>query len=151
MDLNKGNRWAREARAAQEALWFEANRARQANEPQEAREAREAREAKRALKAKESQPEREARKARKARKAQEALKTREFWMEYEFQSGLRLAAVNTVKVASFVQGPSGGREFRLYSLACDQAGDKAVADYLHSKEAAKQALLQKARDEGGYG
>ena len=119
-------------------------------------EARLAREAQEALEKRESQAERE---ARLDREAQKALKAQEAWEEHKYMSGLRLAAVGKVKVESFIRHPSGGREFKLYCLACDQAGDKDVADYLHAKEAAKealeeaatQALLQQARDEGGYG
>ena len=125
--------------------WQEAKRDREAKEPQEAREDREA---KRALEDQESQAERE---ARRDREAQEAKKRTEVWAEREVQSGLRRAAAAKVPTGIDPSRPSGGAEYNRFCLACKQAGDKAVADYLASKEAAKQALLQKARDEGGYG
>ena len=111
----------------------------------EAREAREARDARWAL---ESESERDARWAKQAQEAQEA---RERKTESAILLCLRQAAAANVPTGIDPSRPSGGREFNQFCLACKQAGDEAVADYLRSKEAANQALLQKARDEGSYG
>ena len=139
--MSKNNSWAQKAREAQEARWYLEREAREAKWDLE-RKAREA------LEANESQSERE---ARWAREAQEAQEKREKRAESAILSGLRQDASDKVKRGLIIRPPSGHFEFKLLCLACEQAGNKAVADYLHSKEAAKQALLQKARDEGGYG
>ena len=94
--------------------------------------------------------------AREAREAQEA---REKRAESAILSMLYHSVSDKSDVGLDWKKPSGGREFYLLCLASHQAGKKAQADYLHSKEVAKQAskeaanqaLLQKAHAEGGYG